>query len=301
MPDGSKGLAVDVSVLVENKYPFDFTVPPLGFGILVDNCKDSDPHIMVADSLTEGLHIKPDQDIQLNVTGNVRRLPSELTEACPESKKSPLDALLGNYIHGDDMTIYVRGSDSPSPDTPGWITDIMKDITVPISLAGRTFEHLIRNFSLTDVHFELPDPLADPDSDDAQPKVSAKIMALVNLPEEMNFPVDVHHVRADANVYYKGEKLGRLDLHKWQRANSTRVNIHGKPVGLEVESLVKNAPLKISNDSLFTDIVQKLLFGGKPVLLTIKADVDVELETALGEIRVQQIPAEGVIPIKRGF
>ena len=105
----------------------------------------------------------------------------------------------------------------------------MADITVPVSLTGRTFEHLIQNFSLADVHFSLPDPFAEPDSDDAQPKVSAKIKALVNLPEEMNFPVEVHRVRADADVFYHGKKLGRLDLRKWQQANSTRVNIHGKP------------------------------------------------------------------------
>ncbi|KAF2100685.1 hypothetical protein NA57DRAFT_37428 [Rhizodiscina lignyota] len=298
MPDGDKGLAVDVSVLVENDYPVDLSIPPLGFGILVDNCMPTDPHIMVADALTERLQIKPKQDIQLNVTGSVRRLPSELTNACPDSKKSPLDALLGNYIHGDDTTIYVRGSDSPSPDTPRWIAEILSDITVPVSLAGRTFEHLIRNFSLTDVHFKLPDPFAEPDSDDAQPKVSAKIKALINLPEEMNFPVDVSRVRANADVFYEKKKLGVLDLHKWQQANSTRVSIHGKPVGLEVESLVEDAPLKITNSDLFTEVIQKLLFGGKGILLAIKADVDVELETDLGTIRVQQIPAEGVVPVK---
>lgn len=301
LPDGDKGLAVDVSVLVENDYPLDLSIPPLGFGILVDNCMPSDPRIMVADALTKGLHIKPKQDIQLNVTGSVRSLPDELVNDCPASKKSPLDALVGNYIHGDDTTIYVRGSDSPDPDTPKWIADIMSDITVPVSLAGRTFEHLIRNFSLTDVHFKLPDPFAEPDSDDAQPKVSAKIKALVNLPEEMNFPVGVDRVRATADVFYHGKQLGILDLHKWQQANSTRVNIHGKPVGLAVESTVEDAPLKITDDDLFADIVQKLLFGGKPIVLTIKASVDVELETDLGKIPVKQIPAEGVVPVKRGL
>lgn len=300
-PDGEAGLAVDVSVGVQNDYPVDFEIPPLGFGILVQGCHKKDPYIMLADALTDKIHIQPKQNIEANVTGHVRRLPTELTKACPQSDKSPLDALLGNYINGDNNIVYVRGSDSPSVDTPKWITDIMKDITVPISLKGRTLGNLIREFSLANVHFKFPDAFAEPDSEDANPKISATVKALVNVPQEMNFPVDVNRVRANATVFYHKTQLGILDLHKWQKANSTRIEAHGKEgPSLAVESIVDEAPLTITNNTLLTEIMQKLVFGGRPVLLNIRADVDVEIQTALGKITARQIPAKGVVPVKRG-
>jgi len=155
---------------------------------------------------------------------------------------------------------------------------------------------------LTDVHFGLPDPFAAPGSPDSDSQISATIRALINLPEEMNFPVNVDRVRAKADVFYLGKKLGRLDLHKWQPANSTRVSGHGDvSPALLVESKVKDAPLVITNDDVFSAVVQKLLFGGKPVILTVEADVDVEMETALGVLTVRKIPAEGDFPVKRGF
>jgi len=300
-PSG-KGMEADVSIWVKNDYPIAVTVPPLSFAILVDNCSPDQPHIMVADSLTNALSIEPKSDVNLNVTGSIRHFPDKLVSTCPGSEKSPLDAFIGSYIHGDDSTIYVRGSDSPSLETPRWLSELMSSITVPVPFKGHTFDKLIRNFSLTDVHFSLPDPWAEPGSPDSDPMISAKIKALINLPQEMNFPVDVNRVRAKANVFYKGEKLGRLDLHKWQNANSSRVPAQGgESPALLVESQINDAPLIITNDDVFSDIVQKLLFGGKPVMLSLKADVDVEMDTSLGTLTVREIPAEGDVPVKRGF
>ncbi|KAJ9642434.1 hypothetical protein H2199_004815 [Coniosporium tulheliwenetii] len=299
LPFAHKGMAADVSLTVQNNYPVDFTIPPLGFAILVDNCSPTDPYIMMADATTEELHIEPRQDVHLNVSGIVRQLPDALTTACPGSHESPLDALLGDYIHGSDATIYVRGSDSPSLDTPKWITDLISDITVPVPFPGRQLDHLLKSFSLADVQFHLPEPFAEPDTPEAQPKISAKVKALVALPEEMSFPVRVDRVKADADVYYHGKKLGNLDLHKWQKANSSRIEADkdGQPA-LEVESRVNKAPLTITDDDLFSEVVQALIFGGKPLILGIKAKVDVEIETALGKFAVRKIPAEGVVPVK---
>lgn len=300
IPSGT-GMAADVSLKLQNDYPVDFAIPPLGFGILVDNCEKSDPYIMVADALTHELNIHPKEDIELNATGIIRQLPAVLTEDCPNTTKSPLDNLIAHYIHGKTTTVYVRGSDSPSPDTPGWITDLMKDITVPVPIPGRTFGHLIKNFSLADTHFSLPDPWADPDTPESNPRISANVRALVALPEEMNFNISVGKVRADADVFYKGKKLGRLDLTKWQAANSTRVPPKSEDDGptLVVESVVKDAPLEIQDEDVFTDVIQELMFGYKTIMMVIKAEVDVGVDTALGEFAIRKIPAAGQVPIKR--
>jgi hypothetical protein len=150
------------------------------------------------------------------------------------------------------------------------------------------------------VHFTLPEVLADPNSAEAQPRVSATILVLVGVPKEMNFPVNVSRVRANADVFYHGKKLGKLEQNKWQHANSTRVQAKGnKEAVLKVQSLMKDVPLYVTDDDLFTEVVQELLFGGKGVVLDIKADVDVHVDTVLGEFVIKEIPAEGKVPVKR--
>ena len=297
-----KGMAADVSLLVKNEYPVDFMVPPLSFDILVDNCAQrDDPYIMVAQAVTNELLVRPNADVELNATSVVHPLPSALTQDCPDSKNSPMDILLGKYIHGEPNTVYVRGSDSPSPETPRWITDLISDITVPLPVPGRTMGHLIKNFSLTNTHFSLPDPFADPKAPESNPRISAKIRVLVALPKEMNFNVNVSRVRADTDVFYKNEKLGHLDLSKWQDANSTRVESEDNDEGptLMVESMVEDAPLIITNQNVFTNVIKDLMFGGNSIIMKIQAEVDVQVQSAVGNVTIRNVPANGQVPIKR--
>ena len=293
-------MAADVSLVLTNEYPVKFTVPSLGFDILVQGCSPDQPYLRLADASTEEVEVWPKRDVEVQVQGFLQKLPKTLLATCPQTQKSPLDALLGEYIRGDETTIFVRGSDSPPGNTPDWVTALIKSVTVPVPFPGKSFENLIRNFSLADVHFALPDPFASPDEPEASPRISATVKALVGLPKEMNFPIDVSRVRADADVYYRKKKLGHLDLNKWQKANTTRIEAHDDiEPGLAVESTVKNAPLKITDDDVFRDVVEDLIFGGKPVVLGVKANVDVETETALGKFVVRDIPAEGKVFVKR--
>jgi hypothetical protein len=294
------GMEADVTLAVENRYPVDFEVPSLGFQILIEGCLESDPYILVADAATEHAHIRPKEEVEVDVTGMVRKLPDILTQDCPGSDKSPLDVFVGNYIRGKENTIYVRGARSPGDDTPKWVEDLIADIVVPVPLPGKTMGHLIRNFSLADTHFDLPDPFARPGTPTAKPRISAKVMALVALPEEMNFNISANRVRADAEIFYKGDKLGTLDLHKWQKATSKRIEgTSDDPPGLLVESKVDKAPLNITDEEVFADVISELLMGRKAVVMDIKADVDVQVKTALGEFKIRRIPAEGQVPVKR--
>lgn len=301
LPDEEQGMAADVSLTLANDYyPVTFDVPPLNFDILVEGCSPDESYIMLADATTEEIQVRPNHDLEVNVGGVVRQLPDILVQTCPDTTKSPMDTLLGNYMNGSETTVYVRGSETPSPDTPEWITELMKGIVVPLPFPGHPFDNLIRNFSLANVHFGLPSPFADPDTPEAQPRISAVVKALVGLPQEMNFPIAVSRVRADADVYYKKQKFGELDLTSWQRANSSLVEAHGNLTeGLAVESIVKDAPLNITNNDVFVDLVEALVFGGKNLVLGVTANVDVETETALGKFVVRDIPAEGKVFVKR--
>ena len=293
-------MAGDVSLRMSNNYPIRSTVPPLGFDIMIQACSPDLPYIALAQATTEAIQIKPKQDIKAHVTGLIRRLPDTLTSACPNVQKSPLDLLVGEYIRGDKTTIYVRGADAPSTNTPGWVTDFMKSFVVPVDFPGKAFDNLIRNFSLADVHFGMPNPFSGPDSPDAQPRISATVKALVGLPEEMNFSVDIAHVRADADIFYHDRKLGHLDLRKWQKAKSKRIEaLDDMEAGLAVSSIVKDAPLNITDDDLFARVIQALAFGSEKVVLGVKAIVDVETETVLGKLVVRDIPGEGKVFVKR--
>ncbi|KAI9657500.1 MAG: regulator of (H+)-ATPase in vacuolar membrane [Trizodia sp. TS-e1964] len=294
-----QGVAADVSITLFNKYPLQIQIPPLDFDILVPNCSPEYPQIPLASAKTRYIEIGPHQNVQVNITGLVNHLPDNLMKSCPNSKSSPLDLLLGEYIHGQDTTIYVRGSSSSPDETPNWIPELISSIVVPVPFPGRTFDGLIKNFSLEDVHVGLPERDSEPDTPEARPKLSATIKALVAVPEELNFSVNVSHVRADADVYYHGKKMGSLDLQEWRDANSTPIAAHdGIPQELLVTSIFEKVPLNITDDDLFTEVVQSLIFGGKGITLTIKALVDVEIQTVLGTFIVKQLPAQGVVAMK---
>jgi hypothetical protein len=292
-------MAADVSLSVVNSYPVKFTIPPLGFDILVPNCWVDDPYIRLADATTGTINIDPNSEVDVEVGGIVRELPKPLVKTCPDSNPSPLDALLGQYIKGEDTTIFVRGSDAPDGQTPEWITKIISSVTVPVSFPGRTFDNLIKNFSLTDTHFSLPDPTAEPGSDEAKTQISGKVLVIANLPKEMNFGINVTRVKAQAEVFYKGDKLGNLNLHEWQTAESERIDPEdGEDAALKIEAQINNAPLQITDEDVFSDVIQAMIFGSSGVNLKVDALVDVKVSTVLGELPIKKLPAEGVIPVK---
>ncbi|MCV5062544.1 hypothetical protein OFM35_29085, partial [Escherichia coli] len=99
---------------------------------------------------------------------------------------SPLDKLFEAYVAGEPVSVLVRGQKDQGGEVPGWIGDIISSVTVPVPLPQQSFDDLIRNFSLTDVSFSLPDPLADPDDPNSNPKVSGTIVALAALPSELH-------------------------------------------------------------------------------------------------------------------
>lgn len=289
IPSADRGMAADVSLLVTNDYPISLEIPALGFDILVPNCASDEPYILLADAITDSVVVQPYSDVKVDVGGIIRQLPDTLTTTCPNSDSSPLDLLLGDYIHGQDTTVFVRGSNAPAGDTPEWITKIMSSVTVPVPFPGHTFDNLVQNFSLTDVHFGLPDPFAEPGTPESNPTISGNIEVLAALPKEMNFGINVSRVRADADVFYKGKKLGILELKKWQAANSTKTTEDGIP-SIKIVSQIRDAPLNITDEDVFDDVVQALFFGRQSVMLKVKALVDVEVGTVLGEFIIRDVP-----------
>lgn len=293
----SHTVAADVSINAENEYPIEVDIPPLAFEILVPNCGLHDPYISVADALTDPVGVRPHQLVVANVHGVVRELPDSLTRVCPNSGTSPLDRILKDYLGGKSATAYVRGNSRGGIGAPQWVDELLSELTVPVPFPGHSFDNLIRNFSLTDARFSLPDPLIDPD--ESNPTVSGTVNVIAGLPKEMNFGINVTNIRAAADVFYKKKKLGVLDIPNWQTANSTRINSGTDDPELKITSRIENAPLNVTDSDVLTEVIQALLFQGQTVLLDIDAKVAVKVETVLGELVMKDIPAEGTIPVKR--
>ncbi|KAK3985795.1 hypothetical protein QBC44DRAFT_345051 [Cladorrhinum sp. PSN332] len=293
-----KAMAADVSIEAFNQYPISVNIPPLGFEILVPGCGPADT-IHVAAARTSPVAVHSHAQVVVQARGIISELSDSLMQACPNSDSSPLDLFFEKYLGNETTTVIVRGQRQPDSDTPDWLGEILSSITVSVPFPGRSFDNLIRSFSLTDVHFTLPDPMAKPDDPDSNPKVSGTILVLAKLPSEMNFSLDVKAVKANANVFYRHRKLGELILDKWQNANSTQIPESGdQEAGLEIQSRIEDAPLNVTDPDVLSDVIQALLFGDKPITLDVDALVDVKVQTILGELVLKGVPAEGKIPLK---
>ena len=297
----NKAVVIDalVSALVHS--PIALTIPALGFEIYVPNCSPGDPYIQVANANTAEVRILPGQPTTVGVEGLVRNLPDELTTTCPGGDGSPLDLLVSSYIRGLETTIYVRGADTPSSQAPAWIVDLLRSVTVPLPFTGHALDNLVKNFTMTDTHFSLPDPFAEPGTPGAQPSVSALVKVLIDLPKQVNFNVDVPRVRAISNVYYKDKVLWVLDIPKWQKANSTLVRGQDGSSGLLVQFAIKDVPLEVTDNDVLTDIIQTMLFGSGGIMLHVAATVDTKVSTGLGLFALRGIPADGDVRVKSMF
>lgn len=292
-------MAVDISLRAMIDSPFALRVPRLGFEILVPNCSPDDPYISVADAATELIQIDPGHTTSMDVGGLIRGLPSELTETCPGKQYSPLDFLMKRYIRGRKTTIYIRGLQTPYLGTPEWMGDLLKNVTVPLPFTGHSLDNLVKNFTMSDTHFSLPNPLAEPGSPESQLRASALVKVLVSVPKQMNFRLDIPRVRATAGVYYNETKLGDLVLRKWQKANSTLIEDREGSPAMFVQFPMKDAPLHVTNEDALAQILQTLIFEGKSVNLSVAAVVDAEVSSGLGQFAVRGIPGDGKVHVKR--
>ena len=287
-------MMAEATIEVENNIPDDIplsiTIPPLSFDILVLGCEQRSSYVHIATTSSDAIHISPKTSVEINATSIVRELPDSFTQKCPNSGLSPLDTMLGHYMQGRNATIYVRGAQNPHPDTPEFIGEFLKKISVPIEIAGQSFGDVVKDFDIKDVHFGMPDPFADPKSPESNPRISGTIMALAELPKEANFNIDVNRLRATADVFYKGKKMGILELKEWQKAQSKRVDaMETEGAMLMVQSRIKDAPLRITDQDIFSDVIEKMLFG-KGVKLEVEALVDMEISTVLGGLTMRNIP-----------
>lgn len=287
-----KAILANVSATVDNPYPLKFDVPPLGFLISLPGC-DVGSQIDTATVVSSEIHIKPKTNIEVDVSGVVRSLPAGLTSACPGTDLSPMDAFLGNYLHGQDAIVYVSGDGSGADDTaPAWLVELLHSITVPVPFPGHSFDNVIQSFSLSHVNIKLPSGEGGPDEN--SPLISANVEVIINLPEQVNVPLDINKLKAIADVAFEKHNFGTLELKKWIPATSEPIP---ETHQLRVIGQVRDVPINITDYAVFQKVVTKLLFGAHGVMLGIEGTADANILTSLGDFVVHDIPAAGNITL----
>lgn len=302
-PAGDKGrmsIAADVSLTAYNEYPLSLTLPSLGFDILMSDCDPSEPYLKVATAVTKPITVHPEANVTVDATGIISEISDSLTRTCPQSKLSPLDSFIKQYLRGEKAKVFIRGQESGNSDLPDWLGSILKSVTVPIDFPGGSYNDLIKNISVTDVDFKLPSPFADPSDPNGKPRVSGTIEVLAALPPELGIDVGITNLRANSDVLYKGRKFGELNLREWQKAKSAKVIGNGSDEELlRITSKIVDCPLDVTDGDIFGDVMQKLLFGNKDILLDVNSAVDAKVSTVLGDLVLKEVPAKGQIPVKR--
>lgn len=289
----SQGIGANASVTVQNKYPLSLTVPSVGFEVLISGCTPDDAKIAVGTGRSSVIEVKPKTDIIAEASGLISKLPQELTQACPVSELSPLDELIKHYLGGENAQIFVRGKQPSDSDLPDWLGDILQSVTVPIDFPGSSFDNLLRNFSLANVDFTLPSPFEP----QGKPRVSGTVVAVAALPEGVDVDLGVESIRSQGNLLFKDKKFGELNLRKWQKASSHKLDSDTKEVLIEITSRVDNAPIDITDNDVFSSLASEYLFGSDDIIIDARAKLDVKVDTVLGPLVIKEIPAEGKVPV----
>lgn len=289
----SQGIGANISVTVQNDYPVSLTVPRVGFEVFIPGCTPEDPKVAVGTGTSSVIEVKPKTDIIAEAYGLVDKLPQKLTQACPISELSPLDEFLKHYLGGEDAHIFVRGKQPSDSELPDWLGDILESVTLPIDFPGSSFDNLLRNFSLKDVDFSLPSPFEP----EGKPRVSGTVVAIAALPEGVDVDLAVESIRSQGDLFYQDKKFGELNLRKWQKAASRRIDSDTKETLMEITSQIDNAPIDITDNDVFSSLASDYLFGSDDVIVSARAKLDVKVDTVLGPLVIKEVPAEGKIPV----
>jgi len=289
--DHKRAILANVSVVIENPYPFAFNVSPLGFEVSLPGCK-SGSHIKTASATSSGISIKPKTDIVVDVASLIRSLPVDLTTICPNKSLSPIDRFLGSYLHGENAVVYVGGDGvNHEGRAPVWLVELLRSVTVPVPVPSHTSDNVVQSFGLSHVNIKLPG-----DSGGAAPLLSATVEAVIALPKGMNLPIDITKLKALTDISYRDHGFGTLDIKEWIPATTER--IPGKDNLLRVSGVVTDAPLDVTDYDTFGEVARKILFGGgKAIQLGINGTADADINTSLGEFIVHKIPASGNITL----
>ncbi|KAK9454256.1 hypothetical protein V1511DRAFT_530872 [Dipodascopsis uninucleata] len=300
---GRSGIQVLVVAAAKNPYPIHISLPALEWVVEAPAC-DPKNLVELAVAHTDPLLVQPNASVKLKVVSKISDLPEPFIHSCPGSgsESSAMDQYMRKYLAGDKITLYVHGRPAQViPDFPPWVADILAAVSIPVPVPGRKSGGdndgtggILKSYGLSRVKITMPSrgPGENPG---AWPRISALVHAVISLPPELDFNIDVNKLRGLSDMIYEGDKFGVLNIDEWIPSTS-----YYTPEGyIQVVAEIADMPLEITDQVVFKKIVQKMFFMGE-VNVDVDGTIDVQLGTPVGYFAIRNIPAKGTVAL-RGF
>lgn len=273
------GIYVEAAITVAYQSLLDAVIPSVVLEASIMGCNGDVIPLAVAENMP--FHVSRDSaSVSIVGSGHCREIPKPALRKCGDANsQSPLDVLMESYLAGNDTTVFVSGH---STEDRSWLQELLSHVHIPIQIAGNQNEQLARDIELSDVKMNLPSFFGG----GGKPKISGKIRGIIDIPSDIKVDVQVDSVHVLADLLYKGKKFAYLESPGWAPASSR----FPKQEELLVEVTLKDAPVTITNQDVFSSVVSQLLGGN--VLVDVLGTGDVKVITSLGKLEAHKLPIE---------
>ncbi|KAK7205301.1 hypothetical protein BZA70DRAFT_152213 [Myxozyma melibiosi] len=215
---------------------------------------------------------------------------------------SAMDSYLRKYLSGEQIKIYVRGKPAQKiVDLPAWVSDLLSVVSIPVPVPGRKTgggengtDSILKSFGLSRVKISVPQRGMPGSGNDALPRISALVNAVIDLPKELDFSIAITQLRGISDMAYEGDKFGVLEIEDWTPATS----FYTSEGYIQVVAEITDVPIDITDQTVFKVILQKMFFQGE-VNVEVDGTIDVGLDTPVGGFTISKIPAKGSVGLRR--
>ncbi|CAK9442121.1 uncharacterized protein LODBEIA_P58660 [Lodderomyces beijingensis] len=138
-------VGVDVGIAISNDFALEMELGTVWWDVMFVDCVGNLVNVGNWKSLP--MSIRPNEFVNLNVTGAITEMPACLIEDCAD-QVSPINQLVQHYLNGDPIQFYLHVSETGNNNNggkgikPDWLFDILKkippvrfEITLPRSKA----------------------------------------------------------------------------------------------------------------------------------------------------------------------
>lgn len=272
------GVVGQVALETTVRLPVDAAIPSANVQISIAGCGQELITLATGQNLPVKLH-RNESHIAVRAIGECREIPTKALAKCKDTPGlSPVDRIMQQYLAGNATTVYISGI----ADGHSWIQDLLAQVSIPVDIPGTQADQLARDIELSNVKFNLPSFLGG----GGKPKISGKISGVIDIPADVEVGIEVESIHVLADLLYKKRKFATIESPGWAPATS-RFRTSRE---LQVEVVLRDAPVTITNQDIFSAILSELLGGNALVDVTGKGDVRVE--TSLGQFEAHKLPIE---------
>lgn len=275
------GVVGQASLEAELQLPISARIPSVQVQVSIEGCDGDIIPIALAKNLPFEIR-RGDARIAVSAVGECREIPPEALKKCSAaSPQSPVDSAMQNFLAGNATTVQISGVNSTEQDS--WLQRLLAQITIPVDIPGSQSDQLARDIQLTDVKFNLPSLIGG----SGKPKISGKVRGTIDIPSDVDVGLKVDSVHVLADLLYKKKKFATIESPGWSPASSKLLSDAKE---LKVEVVLRDAPVTITNQDVFSSVISQLLGGN--TLVDVIGTGDVKVATALGDLEAHELPIE---------